>query len=425
MAIYADRACSAVEGGIVDISPIISALRRNKTGPVLVILQIALTLAIISNIISIVAERTALVTRPTGTDEHSLFAIGFRLTQGTGDSSALADDLAAVKATPGVVDAFATNAYPLRGSGWADGVSQEPGRKPIQDQGAQTSIYAMDSHGIGTLGLKLIAGRNFAAEDVVKGNYNKGPMPSVAIVSKALATQLFPRGDALGKSVYVTSDPNKSVVIIGVVNRLQSVAAAGTVDEHESENSIIVPMVSSGQYGLFVVRTRPSVLGATMREVQDSLARTNPNRVFGRLRPFDEIRHSAYEKDISMAIALSIICAILIAITALGIVGVTTLWVARRRNQIGIRRALGATRSAIVKHFLLENAILCCTGVVLGVVASQFLSVWLWVHYGSDRLAAAELLICAFLVISLGQCAAMVPAFRAAKISPTEAFRSA
>lgn len=409
----------------MDLMPIISALRRNKTGPVLVILQIALTLAIISNVISIVVERTALVTRPTGTDEHSLFAIGFRLTQGIGDSSALADDLAAVKSTPGVVDAFATNAYPLRSSGWVDGVSRDPGRKPIRDQGAQTSIYAMDPHGVGTLGLKLIAGRNFTAEDILQGNFNKGPMPSVAIVSKALAQQLYPRGGALGKSLYVTSDPNKSVVIIGIVDRLQSVTAASTIDEHESENSIILPITSAEQYGLFVVRTEPSILGATMREVQNSLTRTNPNRVFGRLRPFDEIRHSAYERDISMAIALSIICTILIAITALGIVGVTTLWLARRRNQIGIRRALGATRSAIVKHFLLENAILCCAGVLLGVVASQLLSVWLWVHYGSDRLAAAELLICAFLVISLGQCAAMVPAFRAARISPTEAFRSA
>jgi putative ABC transport system permease protein len=407
----------------MDLMPIISALRRNKTGPALLILQIALTLAIISNVISIVAERTALVTRPTGTDEHSLFAIGFRLTQGIGDSSALADDLAAVRSTPGVVDAFATNAYPLRGAGWVDGVSRNPGRKAIQDQGAQTSIYAMDSHGVGTLGLKLMAGRNFAAEDVLQGNFNKGPMPAVAIVSKALAKQLYPQG-ALGKSVYVTSDANKPVVIIGIVDRFQSVTAASTIDEHESENSIILPIASAEQYGLFVVRTQPSVLGATMRAVQDSLTRANPNRVFGRLRPFDEIRHSAYERDRSMAIALSIVCAILIAITALGIVGVTTLWVARRRNQIGIRRALGATRWAIIKHFLLENAILCCAGVVLGVIASQFLSVWLWVHYGSDRLGAAELLVCAFLVISLGQCAAMVPAFRAAKISPTEAFRS-
>jgi putative ABC transport system permease protein len=279
----------------MDLMPIISALRRDKTGPVLVILQIALTLAIISNVISIVAERTALVTRPTGTDEHNLFAIGFRLTQGIGDSSALADDLAAVKSTPGVVDAFATNAYPLRGSGWVDGVSRDPGRQAIRDQVAQTSIYAMDRHGVGTLGLKLVAGRNFTAEDVLQGNFNKGPMPSTAIVSKALAKQLYPQGDALGKSVYVTSDANKSVVIVGIVDRLQSVTAASTVDEHESENSIILPIASAEQYGLFVVRTQPGVLGATMREVQNSLARTNPNRVFGRLRPFDEIRRSAYE----------------------------------------------------------------------------------------------------------------------------------
>jgi putative ABC transport system permease protein len=111
-------------------------------------------------------------------------------------------------------------------------------------------------------------------------------------------------------------------------------------------------------------------------------------------------------------------------VTALGIVGVTTLWVAKRRKQIGVRRALGATRRDIVSHFLTENALLCCAGIGLGLLAAHSISVWLWVHYGSDRRGAAELLICAFVVLSLGQCAAVIPAFRAARISPTEAFRS-
>jgi putative ABC transport system permease protein len=408
----------------VELVPILSALRRNKTGAVLVVAQIALTLAILSNVISIVADRLALIGRATGLDEHSLFAIGYRLTSGAGSAAALTTDLTNLRSLPQVVDVIATNSYPLRGSGWAEGISRDPGLKSIQEQAAQTAVYAFDHHGIGTLGLKLVAGRNFSTEETQQGNFNKGPMPSVAIVSRALAKQLFPRGDILGQSIYLTSDSNKQVTVIGVVDRLQSPQASSSIDEHQSENSIVLPINSPSQYGLFIIRVKPGSMSATMRRVQDSLLKSNPDRVFGRVRPFDEVRRSAYERDRSMAIALGIICVILGVITALGIVGVTSLWVARRRNQIGIRRALGATRSAIAKHFLLENALLCCAGVLLGILTSHSLSIWLWSHYGSDRLGAAELLICAFLVVSLGQCAAMVPALRAARISPTEAFRS-
>jgi putative ABC transport system permease protein len=375
-------------------------------------------------VISIVADRLILIGRPTGIDEPSLFAIGYRLTSATGSVAALAADLTNLRAIPEVIDVIATNSYPLRGSGWADGISLEPGRKSMQEQAAQTAVYAFDHHGIGTLGLKLVAGRNFSPEETEQGNFNKGPMPSVAIVTRSLAKQLFPRSDILGKSIYFTSDSSKQVTVIGIVDRLQSPEASGNIDQHQSENSVILPINSPGQYGLFIVRVKPGTMSATMRKVQDSLVKSNPDRVFGRLRSFEEVRRAAYERDRSMAIALGIICAILTVITALGIVAVTSLWVARRRNQIGIRRALGATRSAIVKHFLLENALLCCAGVALGILASHFLSIWLWSHYGSDRLGAAELLICAFVVVSLGQCAAMFPALRAARISPTEAFRS-
>jgi putative ABC transport system permease protein len=111
-------------------------------------------------------------------------------------------------------------------------------------------------------------------------------------------------------------------------------------------------------------------------------------------------------------------------VTALGIVGLTSFWVARRKRQIGIRRALGATRLAIVRYFLVENALLCLSGVLLGAIVAQGLNIWLWRHYGVSRLPAWELWLCAFVVILLGQIAATMPALRAAKVAPTQALRS-
>jgi putative ABC transport system permease protein len=408
----------------LEVVPILVALKRNKTGAILMVLQIALMVAFISNLVSIVAERAALTVRPTGMDERDLFAIGFRLTNGQESIPMLQTDLAKVRATPGVVDAFATNSYPLRGAGWQDGVSHNPGPTRKQDQSAQTGVYGMDQHGIETLGLKLIAGRNFAPENVVQGQYGAAPLPSFAIISRSLEKQLFGHGGALGQSIYLTTDSKKQITVIGVVDKLQSAAAAGTIDEHESENTMILPIAAPSDGGLFIVRAQSGSISTTMREVQNALVQANPNRIFGRLRPFSEVRSAAYEKDRAIAIAFSILLLVVIAITALAIVGLTSFWVVRRRTQIGIRRALGATRMAITRYFLIENALLCGGGVLLGAIASVGLNLWLWTHFGINRIEAAELLICALVVVSLGQFAAMLPALQAGRISPTEALRS-
>lgn len=407
-----------------EVAPILAALKRNKTGALLMVLQIALMVAFISNLVSIVAERVALTTRPTGMDERNLFAIGFRLTSGEESLPMLQADLANVRATPGVLDAVATNSYPLRGSGWQDGVSHHAGATSRQEQTAQTGVYAMDQHGIGTMGLNLVEGRNFVPEDVIRGNFGAAPLPGVAIISSSLKNQLFGPSAALGRLIYLPTDPAKPITVIGVVDRLQSAAAASSIDAPEAENSMILPIAAVWQGGLLLVRVQPGSIETTMGRVQNTLIKANPNRVFGRLRPYTEVRGAAYERDRSLAIAFSVLLVVVIVITALAIVGLTSFWVVRRRTQIGIRRALGATRVAIVRYFLVENALLCAVGVVLGVMASVSLNVWLWRSFGIDRLHASGLLICALVVVSLGQFAAMVPAVRASRTSPGEALRS-
>jgi putative ABC transport system permease protein len=408
----------------MQVIPILAALKRSKTGAVLVVIQVALTLAIVSNIISIIGERTALILRPTGTDEQHLFALGYRLTQGEGSLPELKTDLARIRAVPDVVDAVAANTYPLRGTGWTEGVSLQPGASSVREQIAQTAVYAMDHHAVGTLGLTLAEGRNFTPEETMEGHFNAGPMPAAAMISKALAQRLFPAGDALGKTIFLTSDVSKPMTVVGVVARLQTAEAAGTIDPSTSEYSVIVPIVSAGQFGLFVVRVKPGVLEATMPAVREALVKVNPQRIFGKFRPFDEVRSSAYRKDRSMAIALGVVCGVLVLVTALGIVGLTSFWVARRKRQIGIRRALGATRMAIVRYFLVENAVLCLSGVLFGVILAQGLNVWLWSHYGVSRLPVGEVWLCGLVVVLLGQCAATVPALRASRVAPTQALRS-
>jgi len=208
------------------------------------------------------------------------------------------------------------------------------------------------------------------------------------------------------------------------VDRLQTAAAAGTIDEHVSDNSIILPITMAIGNVLLIVRVKPGTLDATMPKVLDALVRNEPDRIFGRLRPFSEIRRTAYEKDRFIMIALTILCVVLVVITALGIVGLTSLWVVRRKTQIGIRRALGATRRTVVGYFLTENAVLCFCGVAVGVAAAEGLNLLLRSRYGIEPILVSDLLMCAFAVMLLGQVAAARPAFVAAHVPPVEALRS-
>lgn len=409
----------------LQIVPIVSALKRNRTSAVLVILQVALMLTFITNLASVVLERAGLVSRPTGTAEDELFAIGFRLTGQQQSIPDLQTDLAEVRQTPGVIDAIATNAYPLRGSGWFEGVSLISGPVNIQQQAAQTAVYAMDDHAMGTLGLKLVEGRNFKPDELTPGHYNAGALPGVAIITRSLAQQLFASRSALGQQIYVTADSYRAITVIGVVERLQSPRAATNIVSGDAENSLILPIVAAGAGGLFIVRTKPNILSEVMIAVHDRMIHTNPERIFGRFRPFTEIRATAYQKDRAVAIAFGVLFLVLLIITGLSIVGLTSFWVLRRTLQVGIRRALGATRASIIRYFLLENALLCSIGAVLGIFASVAMNLYLRTHYATDRISVLALIACAFMVVSLGQVAAMVPVVRASRIDPSRAFRTA
>src|SRR6185312_932879 len=114
-------------------------------------------------------------------------------------------------------------------------------------------------------------------------------------------------------------------------------------------------------------------LDAAMRDARQALVAANPQRVirngfdgFIGIYPFSDIRARAYRADIGMAILMGVICVVLLCVTGAGIVGLTSFWVGQRRRQIGIRRALGATRTDILRYFQVENLLIAGVGVALG-----------------------------------------------------------
>jgi putative ABC transport system permease protein len=326
--------------------------------------------------------------------------------------------LAALRALPEVADAYVSNSYPLANGGWDDVIMLEPSDAHWITTGA---LYFADEHGLSTLGLKLVAGRNFDPAEIQDRNDMEGQAPSSLIVSQALADKVFPNADALGKSIYL-SDYKKKVPIVGIVERLQQpwVRANNT----RIENAMLQPYRYVESYSYYVVRAKPGQLQAAMKSAVEQLLAISRARVIEKMRSLSESRYRAYQDDRGLAVLLSIVSIVLLIVTAFGIVGVTSFWVSQRRRQIGIRRAMGATRAAILRYFQTENLMIAAAGAVIGVLLALSLNFWMAGKFQMVRLSIGSTVAAAAIVMLLGQLAVLWPALRAASISPVTAIRN-
>lgn len=408
---------------MIPIQPILVALRRHKAGTILIALQIALTLAVVCNAMFVIHARVERLSRDTGIAEHDLMLVN---NHWVGDPAMArarqAADLAALRRLPGVQDAIATNALPLLGNGWASGVRTIPSGKSAFG----TGVYFVDTHALDTFGVRLVEGRNFREDDIGSFGENGTPDAPTIIVTRAVADLAFPDGHALGKVLYIGTLDAKPSTIIGIVERLQSAETSAGGDA-ESQNVVLVPKSLDRSSAILVVRAKPGQRDALLHSVPAALKAISTRRVIPQphgVMSFDELRDMAYRSDRGLAWMMGGISLVLLLVTAAGIVGLTSFWVGQRRRQIGVRRALGATRGDILNYFLAENMLISLGGVIAGTVLAYLLNRWMMVSFETSRLAFGYVVSGALLLLVLGQLAVLAPAMRASRVSPVEATRS-
>lgn len=402
------------------IRPILSAMLRNKTGAVLMALQIAFTFAVVVNSSFIVTTRVEKMTRPTGLDEPNLFALGV---QGFGEDfdghGMVQRDLDHIRSMPGVVDASPSNQIPLSGGGWGTGLRTELDRET--EQRASGNVYESTPDTINTLGVELIAGRNFTPEDVIWRLPADDRETASTIVTAAMAEALFPDiepEDAVGRTVYWGNEGQ--MTIVGIIAQMHG----AWVSWDSLENSILVPSVGEGPNFRYLIRTEPGQRDRVMREVEQALAELDRSRVVGTPRSLEEYKSGSYEGDRAMAIVMAVVMLLLIIITSLGIVGLAFFTVTQRFKQIGTRRALGARKVDIVKYFLAENWLVTSIGLALGAMLTVGVNIALVHAWDLPKLNWTYLPAGLVFIWALGQIASYLPAQRAARISPAVATRN-
>jgi len=403
----------------MDILPILATFRRHRITALLIVLEIALTCAIVCNAVFLISQRVHRVDMPSGVAEHELVQVQVVDIGDRPDAKARGEeDLAALRAIPGVKSVARINQLPFTDSSWNNNIFLSATQKqPTLDATLYFGINVLQ-----TLGTRLTEGRDFNPDEYAEyRDVLRDPKltPPVVIITRALAQKLWPGESALGQTIYF--DPQTPMQVIGVVADLIRPSLSGGDDA--AQWTTVVPLRFSGG-GSYALRTDPGQRQRVIKAAVTALKALDPKRIIRQQRTLDDARAEFFQADRAMAgMLLGVILAVLL-VTGLGIVGLASFWVAQRRRTIGIRRALGATRGDILRYFQTENFLIVTFGILLGMVLAYGLSLWLMAHYEMPRLPVAYLPIGAIVLWLIGQAAVLGPAMRAAAVPPVVATRS-
>jgi putative ABC transport system permease protein len=399
----------------MQLLPILSTLRRHKTAASLIVIEIALTSAIICNALFMIANRVTALTADHGVPEKELVMLEVQGAGGSADADEVTNrDLAALRALPGVKDVAIVNQVLYGSNSNNSGVRKDPA-----DKGSRSSVafYTGSETLLSTMGMK-------PEELMFWSAVEKLPKPTLPqiIINQTLAEKFFPGGtaqSAIGKVLYIFDDAPSTVV--GVVAQL-SHPYPGRAQSPDGF-AVYAPIRGNFRGGFYLLRTEPAQSEALIKTATTAIETVDSNRIVRKATRLDEMRSAYYAQDRAMAWLMGGVIVALLLVTAFGIVGLASFWVQQRTRMIGTRRALGASAVQIRRYFQTENFILTTLGIVLGMVGAVALSLVLMQSYEMPQLPWFYLPLGAVALWLLGQVAVWAPARRAAALSPMAAMR--
>jgi putative ABC transport system permease protein len=322
----------------------------------------------------------------------------------------------AVAAVPGVV-AAASQTMPS-GSFRSTPLVEVPGAPPMSPDNRFLYGNAITPGWFHTLGIGFVAGRDFNARD------QQGTAP-VAIVNAAFVHRFYQEPNVVGKTIFrLRGQParREPLEIVGVVND----AIYQSVRE-PAPSTLFVPVAQAGSQPLptfsLTVRSADRQPERLTKSVADALAALDPTLIFSFRSLTDQI-DSAFRQEQLLAALSAFFGALALVLAALGMYGVTLYGVARRRFEIGVRMALGASRASVMRLVIGRVALLATLGVALGALFSalvtQFIAALL---LGVSARDLSTFVAAAAVVLSASALAVWRPALRAASVDAAKVLR--
>lgn len=287
-----------------------------------------------------------------------------------------------------------------------------PGYTPPNHMMPTTYFTTASSGYFRTLGIPLLAGRDFAPDDRARGS-----SVGAAIVNERFAREFF-YGDALGKTFAYGG--GRAVRVVGIA-----------ADAHfrwlrETPQPVMYVPVTQWSYpesAWLQVRTAGSD-SATIERLRALVHEIDPHAPIGRIETMEMQIDEALTQERLLAFLSTFAGAMAVTLAIIGIYGVMSFSVARRTREIGIRMAVGAARGVILRRFLAESAWIAAVGIAIGIPLA----------FGCGKLAASLLYglqpedlataaVAAAILGAIALAAALLPAWRAARLNPTSALR--
>ncbi|MGH8113354.1 MAG: ABC transporter permease [Rhodanobacteraceae bacterium] len=403
----------------MQIQPILSALKKHKLATFLIAMEIALACAVLVNACFLIANKLSAMHIVSGVDESSLGEIvvtGFDPKQAADLNARM---LAGLGAIPGVESVHVVSSMPFGPQNGVSGITLDH-----KNYVAVIEFYEGDPGTPRALGLTLVAGHMLSSADyqALQGQ-NYWPTLSRVLITRALAEQLWPGKNPLGKELWSGKFEFR---VVGVVANLV-MSQPATFGARRPGWSVFVPTLPGGQLtGTYLIRAKPQDLNRVMVEARAAVAKIAPDVVLDHdnSHTISSLRARFFQTDRAMAGLLIGVIIALLGVTAFGIVGLASFWVSQRTKQIGIRRALGATRGDILRYFQTENFLIVTFGIAVGIVFAIAINLALMKYFEMPRLPLWYLPIGVVVLWLLGQLAVLVPALRAAAVPPVVATRS-
>jgi len=396
--------------------------QRNRVRNVLVVAEIALSLMLLVAASLFVRSFLNLQRATGGIDVGPQMTMRFSMAAdqyGTEDARTrrVEDIVRRVEALPGVTAAFGSNLVPLSGGG-AGGPIEAEGRVIESGKELQADYIAVTPHFLRTLGMPLLAGRDFTdAEGATRSR--------VAVVNQAFASYVWPdRTDVIGlRFRFASGQDHEWITVIGLVRNFDIYSVRS--ESFATMAFVSYPYFASVNTGL-TIRVADGVPPAsTTAAVREQFRKADPYIPLFNVRTGEENRLISFWQDRLFGYMFSIFGAIALLLATIGIYGVLSYSVAQRTQEIGIRVALGASRQSVFRLILWHGARLAIVGIVIGAVAAAAVTPFVRrILYNVTPTDPISFVGTALFLATVATLAGLLPARRATAVDPIIALKA-
>ena len=401
---------------------------RNRFQSVFVIVELAASIILLAGAGLMIRSLAEMWKVNPGFESHHVLSFGLTFSPTKRSSAplqrqALHDATANIESAPGIVAASGVGgALPVDGGAqmpfWIEGK-----RKPSSQNEMSVGIwYAVQPDYLKAMGIPLLRGRFIFPDD------NEGT-PSIVVIDENFAREFFPNEDPIGRQINTELMGPLRSEIVGIVGHTRQTGPSDTErQDREGQFYFAIGQMPDKVVALFtgmivVARTSAAPL-ASVASIRAASKQFDPDQVLFDFKPMDELLSKSIANQRFTMILLSVFAALALMLSAIGVYGVISYLVSQRTREIGVRVALGAQRSDVLRLILGDGARLTFLGVAIGLCASLGLTRLLAkMLFGVRATDPVTLTTVTVILSTVAVLACYIPARRATRVDPMVALR--